>query len=149
MPKSIGKFCRKNSFFCLAIAKTFVYNIAMDKQVEFKDLAPKKCSVAPSHKYCRVYDFFSSVPKEVYANAFKTIDNDAVKKVLKDPELRQTIVVFFHNNLNINAASKELYMHRNTLIYRLEKIKKITGLDLKRFCDSFIFHVLMFKYASL
>jgi DNA-binding PucR family transcriptional regulator len=72
----------------------------------------------------------------------RQIETAEIRKILSDTEMRHTVEVFLHNNLNINAASKELFMHRNTLIYRLEKIRATSGLDLRKFCDAFIFHVL-------
>jgi len=108
-----------------------------------------KCTVGRTldsdGKYCRMHQFFAKVPKSVYRDFLQDMNNDAIKKVLDDEELRHTIDVFFHYDLNINEASKKLFLHRNTLIYRLEKIKKLTGFDVKKFCDAFIFHVLMFS----
>ena len=51
------------------------------------------------------------------------------------------ITEFFENNLNISETSRKLFVHRNTLVYRLEKIKKITGLDLREFDDAIVFKV--------
>lgn len=96
-------------------------------------------------KNCLLCDFFAEIPNAVYQKNLKNFETEAIKKILNDPEDRHTVEVFLHCNLNINAASKELFMHRNTLIYRLEKIRVSTGLDLKKFCDAFIFHILMFK----
>jgi len=96
-------------------------------------------------KNCFLQEFFSAIPREVYETKLHEIENNEIRRILSDPEDRRTVEVFLHNNLNVNAASKELFMHRNTLIYRLEKIRHSTGLDLRRFCDAFIFHVLMFK----
>ena len=50
-----------------------------------------------------------------------------------------TVRVFFDNDLNLTAASKQLFIHRNTLNYRLDKIKKDFGLDLRSFRDAVIF----------
>ena len=50
-----------------------------------------------------------------------------------DQETLFTIQKFFENNLNVSETSRRLFVHRNTLVYRLEKIKKITGLDLREF----------------
>ena len=58
-----------------------------------------------------------------------------------DAETLYTINQFFENNLNISETSRQLYVHRNTLVYRLEKIKKITGLDLREFDDAIVFKV--------
>ena len=54
----------------------------------------------------------------------------------------ETVRVFFNNDLNLTAASRELFIHRNTLNYRLDKIRKETGLDLRSFQDAVIFRIL-------
>ena len=58
-----------------------------------------------------------------------------------DQETLFTIDKFFKNNLNVSETSRKLFVHRNTLVYRLEKIKKITGLDLREFDHAIIFKV--------
>ena len=58
-----------------------------------------------------------------------------------DQETLFTINKFFENNLNVSETSRKLFVHRNTLVYRLEKIKKITGLDLREFDHAIIFKV--------
>jgi len=58
-----------------------------------------------------------------------------------DQETLFTIQRFFENNLNVSETSRKLFVHRNTLVYRLEKIKKLTGLDLRDFEDAIVFKV--------
>ena len=58
-----------------------------------------------------------------------------------DQETLFTIDSFFDNSLNVSETSRKLFVHRNTLVYRLEKIKKITGLDLREFDHAIIFKV--------
>ena len=58
-----------------------------------------------------------------------------------DHETLFTIQCFFENNLNVSETSRKLFVHRNTLVYRLEKIKKITGLDLREFDHAIIFKI--------
>jgi carbohydrate diacid regulator len=60
-----------------------------------------------------------------------------------DADTLETINKFFENNLNVSETSRKLYVHRNTLVYRLEKIKKITGLDLREFDHAIVFKVAM------
>jgi Sugar diacid utilization regulator len=60
-----------------------------------------------------------------------------------DQETLNTIQKFFENNLNVSETSRQLYVHRNTLVYRLDKIQKLTGLDLRKFDDAIIFKVAM------
>lgn len=67
-----------------------------------------------------------------------------------DQETLFTIQKFFENNLNVSETSRKLFVHRNTLVYRLEKIKKLTGLELREFDDAIIFKVALMvkKYLS-
>jgi len=67
-----------------------------------------------------------------------------------DHETLFTIQKFFENNLNVSETSRKLFVHRNTLVYRLEKIKKITGLDLREFDHAIIFKVALMvrKYLN-
>jgi len=67
-----------------------------------------------------------------------------------DQETLFTIQRFFENNLNVSETSRKLFVHRNTLVYRLEKIKRLTGLDLREFDDAIIFKVALMvkKYLS-
>ncbi len=67
-----------------------------------------------------------------------------------DTETLFTIQRFFENNLNVSETSRGLFVHRNTLVYRLEKIKKLTGLDLREFDDAIVFKVALMvkKYLN-
>ena len=58
-----------------------------------------------------------------------------------DQETLFTIYKFFENSLNVSETARKLFVHRNTLVYRLEKIKKLTGLDLREFDDAITFKV--------
>ena len=58
-----------------------------------------------------------------------------------DEETLFTIQKFFENNLNVSETSRKLFVHRNTLVYRLEKIKKLTGLDLREFDNAIVLKV--------
>jgi carbohydrate diacid regulator len=67
-----------------------------------------------------------------------------------DHETLFTIQRFFENNLNVSETSRKLFVHRNTLVYRLDKIKKLTGLDLREFEHAIIFKIALMvnKYLS-
>ena len=58
-----------------------------------------------------------------------------------DEETLTTINKFFENNLNVSETSRQLYVHRNTLVYRLEKLEKSTGLDIRKFDDALTFKI--------
>ncbi len=67
-----------------------------------------------------------------------------------DHETLMTIQCFFENNLNVSETSRKLFVHRNTLVYRLDKIRKMTGLDLREFEHAITFKVALMvkKYLS-
>ncbi len=71
----------------------------------------------------------------------EVFDGDAVD--LFEEEELTTVYTFFDNNLNISETSRQLYVHRNTLVYRLEKIQKKTGLDVRVFDDALTFKIAM------
>jgi len=75
--------------------------------------------------------FLSEVFKR---NPIEVLDNETLFMIDK----------FFENSLNVSEASRKLFVHRNTLVYRLDKIKKVTGLDLREFD-----HAIIFKFALM
>ena len=64
-----------------------------------------------------------------------------------DEEMQVTIRLFFENNLNISETARQLYLHRNTLVYRLERFEKLVGLDIRRFDDAMTFQIAMMVLA--
>jgi carbohydrate diacid regulator len=64
------------------------------------------------------------------------------KQVFNDPEIIETADEFFNNNLNISETARILYIHRNTIMYRIDKIEKCTGLDIRKFGDALTFRII-------
>ena len=83
-----------------------------------------------------IYQLPTTLCEIFLSEVFKKNSIDAL-----DQETLFTINKFFENNLNVSETSRKLFVHRNTLVYRLEKIKKITGLDLREFDHAIIFKV--------
>lgn len=67
-----------------------------------------------------------------------------------DEEILTTIYKFFENNLNVSETSRQLFIHRNTLVYRLDKLQKLTNLDLRVFEDAITFKIalMVVKYMK-
>ena len=67
-----------------------------------------------------------------------------------DEETLLTINKFFENSLNVSETARQLYIHRNTLVYRLDKVHKATGLDLRVFEDAITFEIalMVVKYMK-
>lgn len=64
-----------------------------------------------------------------------------------DEEMQVTIRLFFENNLNISETARRLFLHRNTLVYRLERFEKLVGLDIRKFDDAMTFQIAMMVLA--
>lgn len=84
----------------------------------------------------------SCVPDERRITLKNEIFNDKAKKLLNE-EMMETIRCFFENDLNLSTTAKQLYLHRNTLTYRLDRIRREIGLDLRSFKDAAAFKAVM------
>ncbi len=67
--------------------------------------------------------------------------NKKTSRLLTD-EMLDTIDMFLKKDLNMSETSRHLYIHRNTLVYRLDKMQRLAGLDLRKFSDAFLFKLL-------
>ena len=92
-----------------------------------------------------IYQLPNSLCELFLQEVFKRDALDAL-----DSETLMTIQAFFENNLNVSETSRQLFVHRNTLVYRLERIRKITGLDLREFEEAVTFKIALMvkKYLS-
>lgn len=82
------------------------------------------------------------LPESLCQMFLREVFDGDVDGMFDDEEL-QTVFTFFDNNLNISETARQLYIHRNTLVYRLEKIQKRTGLDVRVFDDALTFKIAM------
>lgn len=71
------------------------------------------------------------------------------KEVFSDEDMIGTAEEFLENSLNLSETSRNLYMHRNTLMYRLDKIERLTGLNIRKFSDAVTFRVITILYKLL
>ena len=69
-------------------------------------------------------------------------------RIFEDDDLMCAVDCFFGNGMNISETARKLYMHRNTLIYRLNKIQKTTGMDLRNFEMAVTFQILRVLYEQ-
>ena len=79
----------------------------------------------------------------------KEVFGDNIPEILDDEEAMSTINNFFENNLNISETARQLYVHRNTLVYRLERIEKAIGLDIRKFDDAMTFRIAVMVLAHV
>ena len=105
-------------------------------------------------KYDSVFDklcshFISCLNPDQQAGISEKFLTPEIVSVMRDKELVECINAFFKNNLNISETSRNAFLHRNTLLYRIEKIYKITGLNIRNFEDAMSFRLLTIVYDKM
>ena len=91
-------------------------------------------------------EIISQLTKAQRERLISGYDLRSFARIFEDDETMATVDGLFRNGLNVSATARALYMHRNTLIYRLNKIQKLTGLDLKNFDMAVTFEILRSLY---
>ncbi len=86
--------------------------------------------------------FLADVPREMGLRYNTMLFNRKTARLFND-EMIHTIEKFFENSLNLSETARQLYIHRNTLVYRLDKVQRIIGLDLRAFDDAVTFKMMM------
>ena len=86
--------------------------------------------------------FLSDVPNELGQKYNAMLFNRKNARLFND-EMIHTIEKFFENSLNLSETARQLYIHRNTLVYRLDKVQRVIGLDLRAFDDAVTFKMMM------
>ena len=94
----------------------------------------------------KMVEELSSYKQEEYRSELM---DSLAQEVFEDEELLATAEEFLLSDLNVSETSRNLYMHRNTLSYRLDKIEKSTGLNIRHFSDAVSFRVLSILYKLL
>ncbi len=86
--------------------------------------------------------FIGEVPPETASRFTAQLFSKRTARLFTD-EMLLTLDMLFRKDLNLTDASRELFIHRNTLVYRLEKVQRVTGLDLRRFRDAMVFRLML------
>lgn len=97
-----------------------------------------------SFKEFMLVKILEDIPKYRLNEYLELLNDPGVSEVFADEEMMATAKVFFLNNLNQSETARQLYLHRNTLSYRLDKIERITGLDIRKFSDAVSFRLITF-----
>ena len=89
------------------------------------------------------------LPMSLCEMYIKEVFGDEVPDILNDEEVTSTINKFFENDLNISETARQLFVHRNTLVYRLERIEKAIGLDIRKFDDAMTYRIAIMVLAHM
>lgn len=131
---------------------------------ELKDVALSYAQAENALRYADVFEvqgnvhsyrefilikMLEEIPESKLAQYFTEITDEHCMEVFEDEEMLSTAECFLQSSLNVSETSRTLYMHRNTLLYRLDKIEKATGLNIRQFSDAVSFRVLTVLYKLL
>ena len=89
------------------------------------------------------------IPESKLAQYLSDLTDETFREIFENDEMLETAEEFLHSSLNVSETSRNLYMHRNTLLYRLDKIEKATGLNIRSFSDAVSFRVLTLIHRLL
>ncbi len=102
-----------------------------------------------SYREFLLVKMLEDIPESRLAEYLAELSNAQLTEIFEDEEMLNTAENFLQSSLNVSEASRNLYMHRNTLLYRLDKIEKATGLNIRSFSDAVSFRVLTILHKLL
>ncbi len=105
--------------------------------------ALKSTGAVHAFKEYMLIKMLEDLPKYKLSEYLETLMDEGAREVFSDDEMVTTAEEFLENSLNISETSRKLYLHRNTLTYRLDKIEKGTGLNIRKFSDAVTFRLIM------
>jgi carbohydrate diacid regulator len=141
-------------------AKAGVGSIVRD----LKDVATSYTGASNALRYADVFEIngnvhsyrefvlvkmLEDIPEGKLIEYFTDLTDESFKEIFEEEEMLNTAEAFLQSSLNVSETSRNLYMHRNTLLYRLDKIEKATGLNIRLFSDAVSFRVLTVLYRLL
>lgn len=102
-----------------------------------------------SYKEYVLVKMLEDLPKFTRGEYLETLMDSGAREIFDDEEMVNTAEEFLENSLNVSETSRKLYLHRNTLTYRLDKIERATGLNIRKFSDAVTFRLItvLFKLA--
>lgn len=123
------------------------YSYAMSALINGAEYDPS--GVIYSYKEYAFIKILSELSPSVMEKYVKTVLDKNYGDLLSDAELMTAADAFLKHSLNISEASRSMYVHRNTLIYRLDKIEKMTGLNIRNFNDAMTFRAAYLIYKMM
>lgn len=125
---------------------------------DIKDVASSYLRAENALRYAEVFDaktgvhsyrefllvkMLEDIPESKLESYLTEIADENFREIFEDEEMLETAEEFLRSSLNVSETSRNLYMHRNTLLYRLDKLEKATGLNIRSFSDAVSFRLLI------
>lgn len=112
-----------------------------ENAIRYADLFEERGNVH-SYREFLLIKMLEDISESKLETYFSELADENIKEIFQDEEMLSTAEEFLRSNLNVSETSRNLYMHRNTLLYRLDKLEKATGLNIRSFSDAVSFRVL-------
>ncbi len=116
--------------------------------MEEHKIANKDGSAAKFCEPVSVAEIASGLTEEAKSRLLARYNMKDFAKVFEDSEICETCINFLNCGLNVSLTARVMYMHRNTLIYRLDKVRALTGLDVREPSAAVTFELLYRIYAE-
>ena len=114
--------------------------IGAENALRYADVFEMKGEVHSYREFLLV-KMLEGIPEGKLSQYLAEMTDEHFKEIFEDEEMLTTVEAFLQSSLNVSETSRNLYMHRNTLLYRLDKIEKATGLNVRQFSDAVSFRV--------
>lgn len=101
-----------------------------------------------AYRYLGIGRLIYQLPMSLCEMFIQEVFGEEIPDIFND-ETTTTIQKFFENNLNISETARQLYVHRNTLVYRLERLEKMIGLDIRKFDDAMTFKLALMVISHM
>ena len=102
-----------------------------------------------SYKEYLLVKMLEEVPESRLKEYLEQLQIGDAREIFDDEEMVNTAEEFLQSSLNVSETSRNLFMHRNTLMYRLDKIERVTGLNIRKFSDAVSFRVITILYKLM
>ncbi|MBQ8684786.1 MAG: helix-turn-helix domain-containing protein [Clostridia bacterium] len=112
-----------------------------ENALRYADVFEAKGNVHSYREFILV-KMLEDVPENKLTEYLTDLTDESFRELFEDEEMLSTAEEFLRSSLNVSETSRNLYMHRNTLLYRLDKIEKATGLNIRSFSDAVSFRVM-------
>lgn len=129
------------------------YLSSLEHVKNYYDRIIEQADVALSYSENNVVSYLESIPyfiiEQIQPELKEELLNVTLKEFQDDGEFIRMVEVLLKNDLNISVAAKKLYLHRNSLLYRVEKFAEKTGLDIRKFHDALIVYFVLLANKNL
>lgn len=118
-------------------------SLAQSLETKRMSLSMNYTSNVHTYKDFMLYHVLEELPDYKLSEFYKLLTDYSDSQIFSDDEMTSTAEEFLENSLNVSETSRKMFLHRNTLNYRLDKIEKETGLDIRKFSDAIIFRLII------